>query len=131
MSSSRSRSHVPAERGWHVVTIGRGGGGTLCIFKIDRITHWDARFDHPMQDGKSLFFDPDNVNLVSYVSYLMDPQGRLLGRDREVVANSVVDLQEQHMRWRAGHLRQAPPPPSDAGSTLTARLPSSSSISSF
>jgi hypothetical protein len=53
-----------------------------------------------VQNGKSLFFDPDDVNHVAYVSYLLDPQGRLLGRDREVIANSVLELQEQHKRWR-------------------------------
>ncbi|KAJ8137725.1 hypothetical protein OY671_009062, partial [Metschnikowia pulcherrima] len=46
------------------------------------------------------FFDPDDVNHVAYVSYLLDPQGRLLGRDREVIANSVLESQEQHKRWR-------------------------------
>jgi hypothetical protein len=93
-----SKSHVPAERGWHVVTIVRERGA-LCIRDIHKVTHWD-RFNHPMQNGKSLFFDPDDVNHVLYVSYLLDPQGRLLGRDREVIANSVLELQEQHKRWR-------------------------------
>ncbi|MEG8219636.1 hypothetical protein OSJ57_03230, partial [Sphingomonas sp. HH69] len=85
----------------HVVTVVHNKpSGTLSIRTIERVTHWDKRFGHPMQDGKSLFFDPDDVNHVFFVSYLMDPQGRLLGRDHEVIANSVVDLQEQHNRWR-------------------------------
>lgn len=95
-----SKSHVPAERGWHVVTIVHESGGALSIRDIHKVTHWD-RFGHPVQNGKSLFFDPDDVNHVFYVAYLMDPQGRLLGRDREVIATSVLELQEQHMRWRA------------------------------
>lgn len=93
-----SKSHVPAERGWHVVTIVRERGA-LCIRDIHKVTHWD-RFSHPMQNGKSLFFDPDDLNHVLYVSYLMDPQGRLLGRDREVIASSVLELQDRHSRWR-------------------------------
>ena len=32
----------------------------------------------------------------------MDPQGRLLGRGREVIANSVHELREKHRRWRVG-----------------------------
>lgn len=101
-----SRLQDPAEPRWHVVTIIRQSGGAMSISRIEKVTHWD-RFNHPMQNGKSLFFDPDNVNHVLYVSYLMDPQGRLLGRDREVIASSVLDLQDQHHRWRTAHLAPA------------------------
>ncbi len=94
-------SHKEAYRGWNVVSIVHQNHD-LAIRKIENVTYWDEKWNHPMQDGKSLFFDPDDVNHVFYVSYLMDPQGRLLGRDREVIANSVLELHEQHCRWRDG-----------------------------
>lgn len=87
---------IPADRGWHVVTIARTLNDSLSICEIHKITHWSKSTGHPMQDGKQLYFDPDDIRHVLYATYLMDPLGRLLGRDREVIANSVLDLHERY-----------------------------------
>ncbi|HCL4294684.1 hypothetical protein [Pseudomonas aeruginosa] len=87
---------IPADRGWHVVTIARTPNDSLSICEIHKITHWSKSTGHPMQDGKQLYFDPDDIRHVLYATYLMDPLGRLLGRDREVIANSILDLHERY-----------------------------------
>lgn len=89
---------TPAEKGWHVVTIEHHTEDTLRIDKIEPVTHWVN--EHPMQNGRALVFDPGEICHVFFVSFIMDPQGRLIGWDRQVVANSVMELQEHYARWR-------------------------------
>ena len=101
MSKKESAQIVAAEPGWHVVRIKRtakSDGAGIAIDCIQKITHW-RKFDKdllPMKDGEQLYFDPDDIRHVLYATYLMDPLGRLLGRDREVIANSVLDLHERY-----------------------------------
>lgn len=90
---------TPAEEGWYVVTVWRRQL-KLSIHEIEPITHWRSD-GHPMRDGKALLFDPDDIAHVSFVTFIMDPQGRLVGRDGEVIANSVMALQERYDTWLA------------------------------
>ena len=97
---------VPAERGWHVVIVDRlPNDRGLTIRQIDKVTHW---LDLPTygrkpvrHDGSTMSFDPDDLRHVASAGYLMDPKGRLLGWNHEVIANSVYDLNEAYSRWRA------------------------------
>lgn len=119
MSKKESAQIVAAEPGWHVVRIKRtakSDGAGIAIDCIQKITHWSKSTGHPMQDGKQLYFDPDDISHVLYVSFVMDPQGRLLGRNRKLIANSVFDLYEWHKAERAAQERRvAAAANSDAG----------------
>lgn len=89
---------TPAERGWHIVRVVRTSESTLAIFNIEQITHWynTGLYSIPLQDGKRLPFDPADLRHVTMASYLMNPQGQLLGHEGEVIANSVLELQEAY-----------------------------------
>jgi hypothetical protein len=110
MSKKESAQIVAAEPGWHVVRIKRtakSDGAGIAIDCIQKITHW-RKFDKdllPMKDGEQLYFDPDDIRHVHYVSFVMDPQGRLLGRNRRLMANSVFDLCEWHKAERTAQQR--------------------------
>jgi hypothetical protein len=102
---------VPADPGWHVVRVHVTRDKTVAIEWIKQITHWDQSgfLDRPMQDGDLLYIDPCELRGVFFASYLMDPLGRLLRWDLEVVANSVHDLNERYVSWRSNvHGRLAP-----------------------
>lgn len=91
---------TPAERGWHTITIVRTSKSTLAIFKVQKVTHWCSGrgFRFPLENGRRASYDPDDLRWTASASYLLDPQGRLLGHEGEVIANSVLELQEAYAR---------------------------------
>ena len=93
-----------ADRGWYVVYLHCSiATNEVIIRDIVQVTHWKDGRPYNNVKARTLGFDPD-VNCIGHVtdlSFLMNPQGRLLGWANKLVANSIYEIHEKFVSVRA------------------------------